>query len=727
MAQFTKITLLFVLIFCNGSNMLSNASSFLRSARCLYPALVIIFLCYSFLFTSQITWSFNGKEDQALGLIHDLRIEDDFVKRIDIEQELVEQGNEIVGALILALDRELDMKKIDREFAISVIKVLSENKDPRAIYVLVKASYVTDWIVREEAVYGLSETIVDNPSNLGMFIAILGTNDTSTQEHAKKAILDLRSRFSITKSLITAMRTNKNEDIRIQIIDVLSIVGGDKVVDYLFSLLDDINENVRKVAVKTLDKMGKVENAADKDTLIKILNIIKDDITFYQIWNDTIKKLSGFGLNDVSFLIDALYVGISAMDNNLKNEAEERINHIGKPALKELNKSINDAREDSAFYLVLVDVKNGIEDMGKTENRDEVSVPILKGNGMERYNPTHLPVIIYTIVFVSVFGGIWFFFIRIFKLTRFYRLRGERWAYRKYQPDSTSYYKMPSTHVNIRGMLLKYKAEQRKEGCNICGKFNFKVIGKVVINKNELLIVQCNDDGLIWRTPLLSVPVLRDFFEKHYYISPYPEYLGYVNYKKMKRERLYMAERQLKLINDFRPANSRSKNSLLDVGCGAADLIAKAYDDGWEVTGTEISTYAVKNIIPVLNYKMHNDDKNVKRVYHSTLSDLITKKRIKKHIFDVVTVFEVLELVHDPLAFLALTKKVLTLGGRIFVGISAPKDISRLVRLAENQFHISEEIGIRMLEKTGFTIISTKSISRNKYNYGKILIAEYVR
>lgn len=700
-----------------------------RFTKYLHLVCIIVFICISFLFAPQTVLSLNAKkEDQALKLIYNLRNEKDFVERAIIEAELIGLGSEIMEILISVLDEELDKEKINREFVISVIKALSENRNSSAVDVLVRATYIIDWIVREEAVYALTETINNNVTNLEMLIAALGANDTYAQDYARNAILDIKSHPGFTESLIEAMQTNKNETARIQIIDIISKSGGDKVADYLFSLLDDYDEKVRKETVKALHKIDVIWNEADKDTLLKILNIIKDDITFHEIWNETIKKLNVSDLNDINFLIEALHVGNSARNDNLKKEVIKTIISIGKPALNELNTSIKDAIEGSSFYSNLVDVKSKIEESGKSKKLAEISVPILTDRKMGRskhYDAANFPVTAYVIIFFCVCGGIWLFSILIFKLIRFHWLRGRRWVYRDYEPHSTSYYKVPSTHVNIRGLQLKYMAEASKEGCNLCGKFDFSVIGKVVINTKELLIVQCKDDGLIWRTPLLTVPVLRDFFGKLYYRSPYPEYFGYVNYEKMKDERMYMAEKELKLINDFRTTDSKSKNRLLDIGCGAGDFIAKAHDDGWEVRGTEISTYAVKNIIPRLNYKMLQDDKNVKRVYHTTLAEFVAKNRIKKMLFDVITVFEVLEVMHDPQAFLALTKEVLNQGGRIFVGISAPKGISQLTRLAENQFHISEKVGMRMIEKAGFKIISTKSISKNERNHGKILIAEY--
>lgn len=678
-------------------------------------------------------FSLSTVEEQALKWIHNLRDEEDFVEITSIEERLIEMGTEIIDVLISVLDDELDKKTINREFAISVIKVLREIHDPQAVHVLVKATYIVDWIVRQEAVYALTETIDNNASNLDMIISILEANDPYVQSHAKETILDIEPYSLVTESLIKAMQFNRHETAMILIIDILSVIGGDKAADYLFSLLNHSDEKARKEAVLALHKIDAIKNGVDvvvdKDTLLRILDIIKDDITFYEIWNETVKILHVPDLKDIKFLIRALYIGGNAKSDNLKIEAAETINRIGEPALGELNAAIKEAMENSPFYSSLLEIKNKIDNKREIAEKSEIvsaaKLTDRKTQMSKRYETSHLPMIGYIVAFFGISGGIGIVIFWITKSIRFHMLRGKRWRYVNYQPHSASYYKVPSTRVKIRGLHLEYMIGQKNEGCNLCGKFDFNEIGKVVINAKEFLIVQCKEDGLIWRTPLLPVPLLKEFFAKHYYKSPYPEYFGYVNYAKMNDERQYLAKKWLKLINDFRNTNDNYKNRLLDIGCGAGDLLDIASDDGWDARGTEISAYAVKNLIPRLHYRLLHDDRNEIKIYYTTLADFVSKNRIKEEIFDVITAFEVLEIMHDPQTFLETTKKALKPGGHIFVGISAPKGVNQLVRLAENQFHISEEIGIRMIEKAGFKMIASKSISNKTRNHGKILIAKY--
>ncbi len=329
----------------------------LRSVRYILPAGVIIFICCYFLYVPQIAFSLGTKEKQAFKLIHTLRSQKDFIKIETIEEKLIGMGPEIQQILIAALSEELAKEKVNREFTISIIRVIGEIHDPLAVPALLSATNIIDWIVRQEAVYALANIIDNNRANLDMLVTILKANDPFIEAKAKDAILKIESSKDVTDSLIAEINVNKDTAIRVIIVDILSSIKSNKAVGCLFTLLNDNDDKVRKEAVKALHKIEAIKKSVGKETLLTILDIIKDQITFIEIWDQTVEELYVPNLKDINFLIEALKIGVHAESNNLKVKVMDRINSIGEPALERINTALENTGEDNLFHYALLDVK----------------------------------------------------------------------------------------------------------------------------------------------------------------------------------------------------------------------------------------------------------------------------------------------------------------------------------------------------------------------------------
>jgi len=101
------------------------------------------------------------------------------------------------------------------------------------------------------------------------------------------------------------------------------------------------------------------------------------------------------------------------------------------------------------------------------------------------------------------------------------------------------------------------------------------------------------------------------------------------------------------------PQPGGQSNCLLDVGCGNGQFLIAARDAGWDVTGTEPDPVAaaqvVANGIPI----------HVGAYESATFA---------KSSFDVITANQVLEHVHDPLAFVRKMHDWLRPGGLLWIG-----------------------------------------------------------
>ncbi|HUV04324.1 MAG TPA: methyltransferase domain-containing protein [Armatimonadota bacterium] len=91
---------------------------------------------------------------------------------------------------------------------------------------------------------------------------------------------------------------------------------------------------------------------------------------------------------------------------------------------------------------------------------------------------------------------------------------------------------------------------------------------------------------------------------------------------------------------------------LLDVGCGVGRFCHAASSRGWDVTGIDVSERAIEAGSRLAPFPMRK----------CTIEEIAQEGEL----YDVVTAFEVLEHLADPVKFLSLIAKVLRPGGQVF-------------------------------------------------------------
>jgi SAM-dependent methyltransferase len=108
---------------------------------------------------------------------------------------------------------------------------------------------------------------------------------------------------------------------------------------------------------------------------------------------------------------------------------------------------------------------------------------------------------------------------------------------------------------------------------------------------------------------------------------------------------------------------------LLDVGCASGRFLRRAIDAGWKGEGVEPCETLVRKARQVLGSEA--------QVHFATLQ----AAPIAKAAFDVVTLWDVLEHVTDPIGFLGLVSSLLKPGGLLFANVPNLDSIqARLLR-----------------------------------------------
>jgi SAM-dependent methyltransferase len=108
----------------------------------------------------------------------------------------------------------------------------------------------------------------------------------------------------------------------------------------------------------------------------------------------------------------------------------------------------------------------------------------------------------------------------------------------------------------------------------------------------------------------------------------------------------FVQSRLEEIVGQF--AVCRQTNRLLDIGCGAGNLLLAARNNGWQAQGLDVSPHAVKHVRD-LGFE----------VFHGELRDA----QLPEAHFDVITAAELLEHLPDPRAELQEIARLLRPGG----------------------------------------------------------------
>lgn len=174
--------------------------------------------------------------------------------------------------------------------------------------------------------------------------------------------------------------------------------------------------------------------------------------------------------------------------------------------------------------------------------------------------------------------------------------------------------------------------------CIICNGQSSDIIEAAGVYK----ILQCKDCGLVFIDPIPSKEVLDGAYSDDYYTP-------WINEQRGKRIRMW--EKRLEILNKF----SQKKGRLLDVGCGEGLFLELARKDAWDVTGTEVSSFAVQ----------YGKDRLGLDVFQGELTDVGFKDKS----FDAITMWHVLEHAANPIVVLNEIRRIIREDGVFILAV----------------------------------------------------------
>ncbi len=199
--------------------------------------------------------------------------------------------------------------------------------------------------------------------------------------------------------------------------------------------------------------------------------------------------------------------------------------------------------------------------------------------------------------------------------------------------------------------------------CNLCGADDYDVIARGDRDGQPLRTVLCRRCGLAWVNPRPPAAAMDDYYEREYR----------ADYKGAQAPPLRKILRGLLGADERRRAIRplvRDGATVLDVGCGAGELVYLLRQDGFDATGIE----------PGREYAAFARDVLRLPVQTATVGTAVVEPASQA----LVTMFHSLEHVPDPRAVLAAVGGWLVQGGSLVVEVP---NLASVVQAPSHRYH----------------------------------------
>lgn len=191
------------------------------------------------------------------------------------------------------------------------------------------------------------------------------------------------------------------------------------------------------------------------------------------------------------------------------------------------------------------------------------------------------------------------------------------------------------------------------DACPVCGSTatGEKLVAKdYTVSQQSFEIWECADCGLRFTQGIPDPASVGNFYQSGAYISHTDTREGLIN-------KLYHIVRKLTLQRKLRlveKATGIRKGNLLDIGAGTGAFVHTAALHGWKVTGLEPDAATRQRAADAYNLNLQNTD---------------TLLQLPAETFDAITLWHVLEHVHELHPTIEQIKNLLKKNGRAFIAV----------------------------------------------------------
>jgi SAM-dependent methyltransferase len=216
--------------------------------------------------------------------------------------------------------------------------------------------------------------------------------------------------------------------------------------------------------------------------------------------------------------------------------------------------------------------------------------------------------------------------------------------------------------------------------------------------KNDYNILKCSRCGLY---RLETSDEYDDFLKKYYsegYFKSGDDKFGYADYL---AEESMVKKNMRSYLNDLKEI--KNSGELLDVGCASGFLLEEAKCLGYEVSGIDTSEYIVSRA---------RDD-----IRESITCSALHEAKFESDKFDVITMFDLIEHLSDPLTDLKKVSEWLNPEGILVIGTGDVESLYSKLLGHHNHFfapphHLfffSRKTITKLLEQSGLKVVSIRA------------------
>jgi 2-polyprenyl-3-methyl-5-hydroxy-6-metoxy-1,4-benzoquinol methylase len=256
--------------------------------------------------------------------------------------------------------------------------------------------------------------------------------------------------------------------------------------------------------------------------------------------------------------------------------------------------------------------------------------------------------------------------------------------------------------------------------CPVCSSKEINPLLTVkdhTVSKESFVIWQCGNCSLRFTQDVPTAEFITPYYRSENYISHTNTDKGFIN-RLYKKVRNYTLQSKADLIIK---STCIAKGSLLDVGCGIGAFLNVMQQRGWQIKGLEPD---------------ENARKLAKELFHINAEESSQLFELPNNSFDAITMWHVLEHVHDLHAYMEQLKNLMTKTGKLFIAVpnysSLDADIYRLNWAAydvpRHLYHFTPKAIKTLVQKHGMKLVNKKpmwfdsfyiSMLSSKYKNGK--------
>lgn len=235
--------------------------------------------------------------------------------------------------------------------------------------------------------------------------------------------------------------------------------------------------------------------------------------------------------------------------------------------------------------------------------------------------------------------------------------------------------------------------------CNLCGSTQLTPVYQKPDTRffpdEVFTVVECNHCGLGFLNPRPTLPEMAKYYPPDYYeqqqLPPQP-------FDELPAFRKRRVQGKVRFLKGLESRSGEKK--LLDVGCGNGDFVRFMLRRGWQVEAVEISEHAAR----VTEFHVYREE------FHHIPVNAPT--------YDAITLWAVLEHVHDPMAYFRKAVQVLKPDGRlVFLVHNFHSMASRYLfgeDIPRHLYFYTRETVAQYLQKNGL-VLESEDNSRSIY------------